>query len=72
MTYFEEFAKELGVKITVDKNGFYTGKCKALASVTNEIILSDDEKVFNMSWEEQKKIITNRFYSIFPYMRKEA
>ncbi len=69
MTYFEEFANELNVKIETDKNGFYTGKCKALAIMTNEVILSDDEEIFNKSWEEQKEIIKESFYKTFPDMK---
>lgn len=68
MTRFEELAKKLNVKIEKDARGLYSGMCKALASITTEIILSDDEAVFNLSWEEQKEIIAKRFYEVFPYM----
>lgn len=70
MTYFEEFATELNVKIETDKNGLYTEMCGALASICTEIILSDDETNFHLSWEEQKEIIKEKFYKIFPYMSK--
>ena len=68
MTKFEELAKELNVEITTDTMGLYTEKCAALAQITTEIILSDDEEIFNIEWEEQKSIIKNEFYRVFPYM----
>ncbi len=68
MTYFEELATELNVKIEKDENGLYTGMCKVLAQMVNEIILSDDEKIFSLDWESQKKIIKDKFYSVFAYM----
>lgn len=70
MTNFEAFATELNVKIEIDKNGLYTGICGALASICTEVILSNDEAVFNLSWDEQKEIIKEKFYKIFPYMNK--
>ena len=70
MTYFEELAKEMNVNIETDENGLFSGMCGALSSVCTEVILSDNETVFNMPWEEQKGIIKERFYSVFPYMRK--
>lgn len=70
MTYFEEFANELGVKITTDENGFYTEYCKALAMMTNEIILSDNSNVRNMEWNKQKEIIKQKFFAVFPYMKR--
>lgn len=69
MTYFEEFAKEMNVEIETDENGPYTGMCKALANMCTDVILSDDEKIFNLSWEEQKEIIKENFYNVFPYMK---
>ena len=54
MTDFEAFANELNVKIETDKNGLYTGMCGVLASICTEVILSDDETIFNLSWDEQK------------------
>lgn len=71
MTQFEELAKELGVKITIDEKGFYTEYSKALANIVNEIILSDDEKIFNLEWNEQKEIIKRKFYKVFPYMENK-
>lgn len=68
MTPFEEFAKELNVEITTDKNGFYTKHCKALALMVNAVILSDDENIRNMEWEDQKEIIKQNFFKAFPYM----
>lgn len=69
MTMFEEFANELGVEIKTDKNGFYTGITSALVAMTNEVILSDNEMIRNLDWEEQKKLITKKFYKTFPYMK---
>ena len=70
MTDFEVFADELNIKIETDKNGLYTGMCGALASICTEVILSDDETIFNLSWDEQKEIIKEKFYKVFPYMNK--
>ena len=70
MTKFEEFAKEINVPILKDKYGWYTGITKALANATNEIILSDNDRIFNLDWEEQKEMIKERFYKTFPYMKK--
>ena len=70
MTDFEVFANELNVKIETDKNGLYTGMCGALVSICTEVILSDDETIFNLSWDEQKEIIKEKFYKVFPYMNK--
>lgn len=69
MTMFEEFAKEMNVKIETDNNGLYTGMCEALALMCNEVILSDDEQIRTLPWEEQKEIIKEKFYSTFPYMK---
>lgn len=69
MTRFEELLKELGVESTVDENGCYTKKAEALAREANKIILSDDEKIFNLSWNKQVEMIKERFWSLFPYMR---
>lgn len=68
MTRFEELAKELNVVITVDENGFYTGLASALARITNDVILSEDEDLFEADWDEQKKIIKGNFLWRFPYM----
>lgn len=70
MTNFEVFTDELNIKIETDKNGLYTGMCGALASICTEVILSDDETIFNLSWDEQKEIIKEKFYKVFPYMNK--
>ena len=70
MTEFEKFAQELNVEITHDKIGLYSGLCLALANITTDIILSDDETVFQMGWEEQKELIKDRFFRAFPYMKK--
>ena len=70
MTDFEVFANELNVKIETDKNGLYTGMCGVLANICTEVILSDDETIFNLSWGEQKEIIKEKFYKVFPYVNK--
>ena len=70
MTNFEKLANELNVKIETDRNGLYTGTCKALATICTGIILSDDETIFNLSWEKQKEIIKEKFYRIFPYKKE--
>ena len=69
-TLFEQMASEMGIEITVNENGFYTKKAEALAVIANEVILSDDETIFNLPWEEQKEMIKEKFYSVFPYMAK--
>ena len=69
-TLFEQMASEMGIEITVNENGFYTKKAEALAVIVNEVILSDDETIFNLPWEEQKEMIKEKFYSVFPYMAK--
>lgn len=68
MTIFHEFCNELNVPITVDNRGMYTGMCKALCLMVNDVILSDDEEIFSLPWEDQKKMIKEKFYSVFPYM----
>jgi hypothetical protein len=68
MTEFEQFAKDLGVVITIGSDGRYTGLAEALAIMTNDVILSDDDKIFNLSWDQQKDIIKDRFFKTFAYM----
>ena len=68
MTHFEDFAKEMNVKIETDENGLYTGMCGALASICTDVILSDDKTIFNLPWEEQKAIVKEKFLKVFPYM----
>ena len=70
MTGFEELAKELIGKVETDENGFYKGHTRALALMTNKVILSDDEEVFNLDWEDQKELIKAKFYRTFPYLKK--
>ena len=70
MTNFEELAMELIGKVEVDSRGFYTGRTEALAKMTTEVILSDDDAVFELPWGEQKEIIKGMFYKTFPYMAK--
>lgn len=69
MTRFEELAKELGVKITIDHNGLYTGMANGLANIVNGVILSDDDEVFNLNWALQKVLIKDEFYRVYPYMK---
>lgn len=69
MTYFEKLAKEMNVKIELDDDGLYKGMCAALAIICTEVILSDDESIFNAGWETQKEIIKEKFYKTFPYMK---
>lgn len=72
MTHFEEFAKELGVEITTGANGLYTGMAQALAQMTTETILSDDDEVFELDWEQQKELVKEKFYKAFPYMKSRV
>ncbi len=68
MTGFESFCKELGVKIETGENGLYCGMTKALAEMVNDVILSDDEAIRNADWEVQKKLVKEKFFSVFPYI----
>lgn len=70
MTMFEELTKEMNVKIETDKNGLYVGMCGALASICTDVILSDDETIYNLPWEEQKEIVKEKFYKVFPYKKQ--
>ena len=70
MTNFEKLANELNVKIETNGDGLYTGMCGVLANICTNIILSDDETFFNLSWEKQKEIIKEKFYRIFPYKKE--
>ena len=45
----------------LDSNGFISN---------GDIILSDDETIFNLSWDKQKEIIKENFYRIFPYKKE--
>lgn len=72
MTLFEELCKEMGVKVEVGADGLYTGMTAALAIMTNEVILSDDESIFTLNWESQKELIKQNFYKVFPYMDKKS
>lgn len=70
MTRFEELAKELNVKIETDSTGLFKGMCAALYDISLDVTLSDNETIFSMPWEEQKEIVKEQFYSVFPYMKK--
>ena len=71
MTRFEELMKEIGIKPTTDGKGLYTGKAEALGIIANGIILSENETVFNLNWNEKKKLIKEKFYKTFPYLSAE-
>lgn len=70
MTHFEEFAIEVLGKIDIGNDGMYAGLTNALAKIATEVILSDDEEVFNLDWDSQKKLILDKFYGVFPYLRR--
>lgn len=69
MTQFEELCKEMRVPVETDKDGFYKGMCNALAVMVTEIITHDDNKIAFLSWDEQKIMIKEKFYKVFPYMK---
>ena len=69
-TYFEEFVLDTIGTIERDSNKMYTGKTLALYQISLEITLSDDENIFNLSWEKQQELIKEKFYKTFPYMKK--
>ena len=69
MTMFEQLAIEMGVEIKRDKQGFYTGITEALCKIATDVVLSDDDKLFEADWDTQKQIIKDRFYKAFPYMK---
>ncbi len=68
MTMFEEFATEVIGKVETNADGMYTKYTHELAIITNDIILSDDEEIFNLPWEDQKELIKKEFYRMFPYL----
>ncbi len=69
LTYFEQFALDTIGTIEKDSNNMYTGKTLALYYISLNITLSDDENIFNLSWEKQQKLIKEKFYKAFPYMK---
>ena len=71
MTQFEQLAQELGVKITYDTRGMYSGMSKALAIIAVDLILSDDRKIFTTP-EQQNAEIKRRFLVKFPYMEEKS
>ena len=71
MTQFEQLAQELGVKITYDKHGLYSGMSKALATIAVGLILSDDRTIF-VTPEQQNAEIKRRFLAKFPYMEEKS
>ena len=70
MTQFEELAMELIGKVETGARGFYVGRTEALAQMTTEVIMSDDDAIFELGWEDQKEIIKEKFFRVFPYMKK--
>lgn len=70
MTRFEELARECNVTITRDRNGLYDSYAKVLSQYTTEVILSDDDEIFEKSWEEQKELIKAKFFAKFPYKNR--
>ena len=69
MTWFEELSSRLNV-LEQDEKGLYTGKCIALYYISLDVTLSDDEEIFKLSDEEKEKIIVERFYKKFPYLKR--
>lgn len=63
MTAFEEFASALGVPITVDEYGLYTGFARALAVICIELIMQ------GYTEPELLARATEKFYQVFPYMK---
>lgn len=69
MTLFEQFAMDTIGKVEIGEDGLYEKHTASLATITNDIILSDDEAIFEMPWEEQKKLIKEEFFGIYPYLK---
>lgn len=69
MTTFETFAKEIGVPLTTDEHGLYTGMARVLALICTQIIM-DDPLVCGLEWEDIKPVVLIEFYKKFPYMKK--
>ena len=65
MTRFESIANSLNLPIQADKNGQYYGKAAALYSIVTGLIFDGD-----YSDAEIERLAVERFYEIFPYMRK--
>lgn len=66
MTYFEEFAMRLGIPVTTDAQGRYTGRCKALFFVSNNVLFSLEEETSDVAFEAMVK---EQFTKTFPYMQ---
>lgn len=64
MTEFESLAAELGVPITLDDCGFYSGMCRALAGICCDVIMNGEHK------KPIEAEVKDRFYAKFPYMKK--
>lgn len=60
MTAFEALAHELGVEITVDEVGLYSGEARRLGTIAIDLILSDENNLFP-TWEAQKAEIARRY-----------
>lgn len=64
MTEFERLCDELEVPITLDDYGFYSGMCRALASICCDVIWNGEHQT-SIGAE-----VKERFYAKFPYMKK--
>ena len=64
MTAFEQLCEELGVEITFDDHGLYTGMSRALACICVDVIMSGAAEPTVI--DEVKK----QFFAKFPYMKK--
>lgn len=66
MSKLEELAAELEINIDWNKeNGVYTGMAGVLASVVTETLLNDNEIIYELPWNEQKKLIIQNFKQLF-------
>lgn len=64
MTAFEQLCEELGVEITLDDRGRYSGLSRALAYICVDVIMSNAAEPTVI--DEVKK----QFFAKFPYMQK--
>lgn len=67
MSKFEELANELNIKIERDENNKLCGISKELAAIVGDVILEEDyETLLKRTWQEEKEIIKDRFYKLYP------
>lgn len=71
MNWIEELMQEMNIEPSKDKRCFYTGKSAVLCRIAVGVVLSEDKEIFNLSWEQKKKLIKEKFYETFPYMNAE-